>query len=199
MHRTVLESACVVGWLLTCFQPAILSAQPAQSDSGQLKYTDDKYEFSISVDGTWEDARLQGFAVPGVARVAYSGKAGACLVVFIQEPDQAFDPRFLVDESAKGLEHALGATTKVKEVRSVAGKQAMWLVVQGKGTGSAIDGKNDIPTTQHWVAIPREKDIVIALLTCSTADYETLSKSFAASLETLVVGGKQTATQSASK
>jgi hypothetical protein len=199
MLRTLLGVAGAVGCLMTCFPPAVTHAQEAKSDSGLLKYTDDKYEFSISVDANWENARLQGFAVPGVARVAYSGKAGACIVVFIQEPDQDFAPRFLVDESAKGLEHVLGVTTQAKEVRSVAGKQAMWLVVQGKGTGSAIDGKGDIPTTQHWVAIPRQKDIVIALLTCPTADYETLNKSFAASLEKLVVGGQQTAAQSASK
>ena len=72
----------------------------------------------------------------------------------------------------------------------------MWLVVEGDGTGGSIDGKGSVKTTQHWVAIPREKDVVVALLTSPTSAFPENRKSFEAALETLVVGGKQTAAQS---
>lgn len=163
------------------------------------KYVDDKYDFSISVPEPWKNARLQDYSVPGVARTAYAGTGRASIVVFVQEPGTAFEPRFLVDESAKSMVKSLGATVREKDVRSVAGKKAMWLVVEGKGTGGAIDGKGSVSTSQHWVAIPREKDVVVALLTSPTAEFEANRKSFEAALKTLVIGGSQTAAQSGSK
>jgi len=163
------------------------------------KYVDDKYDFSITVSDTWKKARLQDYTVPGMARTAYSKSAGASIVLFVQEPGQAFEPRFLVDESAKSIEKNLGATVREKEVRTVSGKKAMWLIVEGKGTGGAIDGKGSIKTSQHWVAIPREKDVIVALLTSPTTEFAENAKTFAESLKTLVVGGKQTEAQSESK
>ena len=74
----------------------------------------------------------------------------------------------------------------------------MWLIVEGKGTGGAIDGKGDVQTTQHWVAIPREKDIVVALLTSPASDFAENRKSFEAALKTFEVGGEQTEEQAAS-
>ncbi len=203
MARSIHINFCqwlVVGLLVVQAMAGGLSAQEAKpTDEKTQKYSDDKFDFSITVPTPWKSARLQDYAVPGVARVAYSGDKGASIVVFMQETGKDFTPRYLVDESAKGLENGLGATVKSKEVRSVSGKQAMWMVVQGKGTGGAIDGKGDVATTQHWVAIPREKDIVVILLTSSSEAYEKNAPSFEKSLKTLVVGGKQTAAQSESK
>ncbi len=163
------------------------------------KYVDDKYDFSLTVPGPWKNARLQDYTVPGVARVAYAGTGGSSIVVFVQEPGQAFAPRFLVDESAKSLEKNLGATIREKDVRSVAGKKAMWLIFDGKGTGGAVDGKGLVKTTQHWVAIPREKDVVVFLLTSPTAEFEDNEKSFGKVIEALTVGGSQTEDQRASE
>ncbi len=163
------------------------------------KYVDTKYDFSVTVPEPWESTRLQGYTVPGVARTAYSRPGGASIVFFVQEPGRDFEPRFLVDESAKSIEKNLGATVQEKEVRSVAGKKAMWLIVEGNGTGGAIDGKGTVRTTQHWVAIPREKDVIVALLTSPTSEFPENRKTFEASLKKFVVGGKQTAAQSESK
>lgn len=163
------------------------------------KYVDGKFDFSIKVSQPWKSGKLQDYAVPGVIRAAFAGADSASIVLFVQEPGQAFAPRFLVDESAKAIANQLGATVKEKEVRSVAKKQAMWLIVEGKGNGGAIDGKGDVKTTQFWVAIPREKDIVIALLTSPANAFDEHRKTFEAALETLVVGGTQTAAQQESK
>jgi hypothetical protein len=163
------------------------------------KYVDDKYEFSITVGAPWKSARLQTFTVPGVARAAYAQPGGSSIVIFLQEPGQAFDPRFLVDMSASSIERSLGATVREKDVKSIDEKKAMWLVVEGKGTGGAIDGKGDVQTTQHWVAIPRKKDVVVALLTSPTSDYDENRKSFEAALKTFQVGGEQTEQQAGSQ
>lgn len=203
--RTTALSAwlCTLGLVSLSSEPAAAQeSSPAAAQSGQpaaAKYSDSKFDFSIEVGQPWKSAPLQGFAVPGTPRVAYQGADGATIVIFMQEPGQAFDARFLLDASVQGMEQGLGVTTKAKEVRSVAGKQAMWMVVEGKGTGGAIDGKGQTATVQHWVAIPREKDIVVVLLTCPAAEYDTLKGSFEAAVKSLVVGGQQTDSQSKSK
>jgi len=184
---------------ITVFFLLILSVGTSVAEEPTGKYVDDKYDFSITVSDTWKKARLQDYAVPGVVRTAYSQSAGASIVLFVQEPGKAFEPRFLVDESAKSIEKNLGATVREKEVRTVAGKKAMWLIVEGNGTGGAIDGKGSVKTSQHWVAIPREKDVIVALLTSPTTEFAENAKTFAESLKTLVVGGKQTEAQSESK
>ncbi|MCC6508511.1 MAG: hypothetical protein IT423_05355 [Pirellulaceae bacterium] len=174
-------------------------SKPAGEKPAGVKYSDDKYDFSLTVGAPWKQARLADYTVPGVARAAYSASEGASLVVFVQEPGKAYEPRFLVDESAKAMEKSLGGTIRAKEVKSVANKQAMWMIVEGKGNGGAIDGQGAITTTQHWVGIPREKDIIVCLLTSPTSKFEENEKSFAAILKAMTVGGKQTAEQTQSK
>ncbi len=177
----------------------LLPRVDAVAQDEKNKYSDDKYDFTVEVSRPWTNAPLQGYTVPGVARAAYAGSRGASIVVFVQEPGKAFDPRFLVDESAKSMEKNLGATVSEKDVRDVDGKKAMSLVVEGKGTGGAIDGKGSIQTSQHWIAIPREKDVIVALLTSPTADFKKNQESFLASIKQLKIGGKQTAYQQESK
>ena len=173
--------------------PSVLAQEP------KGKYVDDQFDFSITVPEPWTTARLQDYAVPGVARAAFAKPNGASIVLFIQESGKPFEPRFLVDESAKAMEKSLGATVRTSDVRTVAGKQAMWLVLEGPGTGGAIDGKGAVKTGQHWVAIPRQTDVLVALLTSPSDQFAENARSFEAAIKTLVVGGKQTPAQSGSK
>ena len=195
MKRSVKVSAIVLLGLFAVLLPRVDAVAQDEKD----KYSDDKYDFTIEVSQPWRNAPLQGYTVPGVARAAYAGSRGASIVVFVQEPGKAFDPRFLVDESAKSMEKNLGATVSEKDVRDVDGKKAMSLVVEGKGTGGAIDGKGSVQTSQYWIAIPREKDVIVALLTSPTADFKTNQKSFLASIKKFKIGGTQTADQQESK
>jgi hypothetical protein len=163
------------------------------------KYADEKYGFSLSVPEPWAEAPVEHFSVPGTVRAAWSGKDNASLLAFMQEPGQAFSPRFLGDESAKAMREKLGCEITASDVKTVAGKKAMWLVATGKGTGGRLDGQGEVQTTTHWVAIPREKDIVIVLLTCPAAEYPKLLPSFEKALKSLEVKGTQTAEQSEAK
>jgi hypothetical protein len=71
----------------------------------------------------------------------------------------------------------------------------MWLIVEGDGNGGAIDCKGLMKTTQFWVAIPRAKDIIVALSTSPASAFVENRKSFEAALKTFVVGGTQTDAQ----
>ncbi len=179
---------------LTIVLPSIGGAQENPS-----RFQDPKYDFSISIPEPWQSADPKSFGVPGTLRKAYSHSDNASITLFIQLPDQAIAPRWMVDLSATAMEKNLKATVKEKEVKSVAGKQAMWMVVEGAGTGGTIDGKGAISTTQQWVAIPREKDIVVLLLTCPSKDFPSNQKTFQEAIESLKVGGVQTKEQSESK
>ncbi len=85
-----------------------------------------------------------------------------------------------------------GTAVRVAEVRPVAGREAMWMLIDGPGTGGAIDGKGDVKTTQHWVAVPHDKNIIVALLTCPTNDYAGLQKSFESAIISLKFTGPPT-------
>lgn len=162
-------------------------------------YVDPKYAFSIGVPKPWAEAPLASYSVPGTARAAWSGPAGSSIVAFVQEPpEEAISPRFLVDASA-ALMKKEGCTIKAAEVREVNGKKAMWLVLTSKGAGAAPDGKGDGDIAYHSVAVPREKDIVVVLLTCPAADYEGRRPSFEQAIKALKVQGAQTPEQAGAK
>ena len=103
MKRSLTVPAIMVLVLFAVLLPRVDAV--AQNENN--KYSDDKYDFTIEVSQPWRNAPLQGYTVPGVARAAYAGSRGASIVVFVQEPGKAFDPRFLVDESAKSMEKSL--------------------------------------------------------------------------------------------
>ncbi|MFM8405775.1 MAG: hypothetical protein ACKN94_00515 [Pirellulaceae bacterium] len=191
------------GWfralgMLLCGLIIILPSDAGAQDD-PTRFDDSKYDFSISIPDPWKPADPKNFAVPGTLRKAYSGAENASITLFVQLPDQAVEPRWMVDLSATSMEKNLKAIVKEKDVKAVAGKQAMWMVVEGAGTGGAIDGKGATPTTQQWVAIPREKDIVVLLLTCPAKDFPSNQKTFQKAMDSLKVGGVQTKEQSESK
>ena len=188
-YRVLLSSAILLAW-----------AAPGSSAEGDGKTISDEWcGFSVSVAEPWQRAPLRGYTAPGAIRCAWSGPNGASIVIFLQEPGAAISPRVILDGSVKAQKDKLGATVSVEAVRPIADMQAMWMVVSGKGNGGAIDGKGDIKTTQHWVAVPRERDVVVVLLSCPAADYARLQKSFESAVASLKLSGSQTAEQKSAK
>jgi hypothetical protein len=88
---------------------------------------------------------------------------------------------------------------KQKDVIDVSGMRAFSLVVNGNGNGAAIDGKGTVRTTQHWVAIPRDKDIVIFLMNSPETDYAKNDQVLQGVINTLKVTGQQSPEQRAAK
>ena len=103
------------------------------------------------------------------------------------------------NEILPAMREKFGCTIQTTDVKTVGGKKAMWMVATGKGTGGTLTGTGDVDTTTFWVAIPREKDIVVVLLTCPAADYEERRPSFESAIQSLKVQGTQTAEQSEAK
>jgi|SRR6185312_10783417 len=147
----------------------------------------------------WKQGDPKGFNVPGNICCAWSPDNVASVVVFVQTVGQPYSPRVLLEQSAQALEKGLGAEVKTKDVIDVAGMRGFSLVVTGNGNGAAIDGKGTVRTTQHWIAIPRDKDIVIFLMNSPDADYAKNDQVLQGVINTLKVTGQQSPEQRAAK
>lgn len=151
------------------------------------RYFDSEYRFAFATGDDWKPAPAGAFTVPGIARATYSRPGGVSLNLFIQETGAFVDPSWLVNESAKAQEEKLSATVVEKDVRKIAGHDAMWMIVEGPGTGTAITGNGPVRTTQHWIAIPREKDVLVALMTSPAGTFESNQQLFLKAMESLTL------------
>jgi hypothetical protein len=147
----------------------------------------------------WQQGDATKFTVPGNICCAWSPDNISSIAVFAQNSGKAYNPRVLLDQSAEGLTKSLGAEVRTKEVINVGGMRGFSLVVSGPGTGAGIDGKGTVRTTQHWVAVPREKDVVIFLMTTPDEKFAANEPAFQAMLSSLKITGTQTPDQQAAK
>jgi hypothetical protein len=168
---------------------------PGTGGTGQAAYG-----FNMTAPEGWTQATdTSTITVPGEVCCAWSPDGTSTLVVFRQKPKAPVNPRALLNQSAKAFQTSLGASVDAQEVRDVGGMRAMWMIVTGKGNGAAIDGKGTVPTTQHWVAIPRTTDVLIFLLTTPQDKFATYDAALQQSLQAIQVSGTQTAGQKAAK
>jgi len=175
-------------------QPAGVPA-PGTGGTGQAAFG-----FTLTAPEGWTQATdTSTITVPGEVCCAWSPDGTSTLVVFRQKPKVAVNPRAFVNQSAKAFQTSLGATVDQQDVRDVGGMRAMWMVVTGKGNGAAIDGKGTVPTSQHWVAIPRSTDVLIFLLTAPQDKFATYDGALQQALSTIQLSGTQTAGQKAAK
>jgi hypothetical protein len=147
----------------------------------------------------WQQGDASKFTVPGNICCVWSPDNISSIAVFAQNSGKAYNPRVLLDQSADGLTKSLGAEVRTKEVIDVGGMRGFSLVVSGPGTGAGIDGKGTVRTTQHWVAVPREKDVVIFLMTTPDEKFAANEPAFQTMLSSLKITGTQTPDQQAAK
>ncbi len=153
------------------------------------------WNFSVDQPAHWTTLNTRDVSVEGKALFAWRTQPQNEVVIFILKETQAHNPRILLNQFALAVRQAYKAEVKAAEVKAVAGMRAMWLVFTSKGTGRMVDGVGDIPTTQHRVEIPREKDRLVLMLTSPTDRYPAALKEFEAMLKTLKVEGTQTKEQ----
>lgn len=164
------------------------------------KVTPEQMGISFAPPQGWQAADPATFTLPGDVCCAWKPGELSSIVVFLQKPGRAFLPRVLLDETAKAFRNPpINAEVQRQEVVDIGGKRAFSLVVTAGGNGAAIDGKGDIRTTQHWVAIPREQDVVLLLMTTPAEKFGQHEQTFQAVLNSLQVSGTQTAEQQASQ
>jgi hypothetical protein len=147
----------------------------------------------------WQQGDATKFTVPGNICCVWSPDNISSIAVFAQNSGKPYNPRVLLDQSADGLQKSLGAEVRTKEVINVGGMRGFSLVVSGPGTGAGIDGKGTVRTSQHWVAVPRDKDVVIFLMTTPDEKFAANEAAFQTMLSTLKITGTQTPDQQSAK
>src|SRR5215203_1569194 len=177
------------------------AAAPGQgtAPAGPKVVSPEQIGISFAAPQGWQQGDPTKFTLPGDICCAWSPDNVASIVAFVQQTGKPLNPKVLLDQSAQALQTGVGAQVKTKEVLDVGGKRAFSLVVTAPGNGAAIDGKGTVQTTQHWVAIPREKDVIIFLMTTPDEKFAANEQVFQSVLSSLQVSGTQTADQQASK
>jgi hypothetical protein len=147
----------------------------------------------------WQQGDPTKFTVPGTICCVWSADNISSVAVFVQNSGKPYNPRTLLNQSAEGLQKSLGAEVRQKDVVDIGGMRGFSLVVSGNGTGAGIDGKGTVRTDQHWVAVPRDKDVVIFLMTTPDDKFAANEAAFQAMLGSLKITGTQTPDQQAAK
>ena len=147
----------------------------------------------------WQQGDPTKLTLPGTVCCVWSPDGTTSVAIFVQNSGKPYNPRVLLEQSAEALQKGLNAEVRTKEVVSVGGMRGFSLVVSGPGTGAAIDGKGAVRTDQHWIAIPRDKDVVIFLMTTPDDKFAANDAAFQTMLTTLKVTGTQTPDQQAAK
>jgi hypothetical protein len=150
--------------------------------------------FRLTPPSGWHLVEHAGFAVPGELRAGWSRDDLSSILVFTVHLTVPVNPAFLLVQqraAAKKLHAQIGEAQQ----RTIAGMQAMSFVLTAAGTGGAIDTSGEDPTSQHWIAIPHQTEVLFVLLTAPAdvfGDYEPI---FRGVLDTLKVDWAQTADQ----
>lgn len=147
----------------------------------------------------WQQGDPTKLTLPGTVCCVWSPDGTTSVAIFVQNSGKPYNPRVLLEQSADALQKGLNAEVRTKEVVTVGGMRGFSLVVSGPGTGAAIDGKGTVRTNQHWVAIPRDKDVVIFLMTTPDEKFAANEAAFQTMLGSLKVTGTQTPDQQAAK
>jgi hypothetical protein len=174
-------------------------AAPGQAAAPKGGVPPEQIGLSFAPPQGWQQGDPTKFAVPGTICCVWSPDNASSIAVFVQNSGKPYNPRTLLEQSAEGLQKSLGAEVRQKDVVNVGGMKGFSLVVSGKGTGAGIDGKGTVITDQHWVAVPRDKDVVIFLMTTADEKFATNEAAFQSMLSSLKISGTQTPDQQAAK
>jgi hypothetical protein len=180
--------------------PPAQTPPPSQADPNAGKgVPPEQIGLSFAPPQGWAQGDPTKFAVPGTICCVWSPDNASSIAVFVQNSGKPYNPRTLLNQSAEGLQKSLGAEVRQSEVIDVGGMRGFSLVVSGNGTGAGIDGKGTVRTDQHWVAVPRDKDVVIFLMTSADEKFAANEAAFQTMLGTLKISGTQTPDQQAAK
>jgi hypothetical protein len=168
---------------------------PGTTGTAPKVMTPEQIGISFAAPQGWQEGDPTKFTLPGDICCAWSPDNIASIVAFVQKTGKPLNPKVLLDQSAQALQTGVGAQVKTKEVIDVGGKRGFSLVVTAPGNGAAIDGKGTVLTTQHWIAIPREQDVIIFLMTTPDEKFTANEQVFQSLLSSLKVSGNQTPDQ----
>jgi hypothetical protein len=168
---------------------------PGTPGTGPKVMTPEQIGISFAPPQGWQQGDPTKLSLPGDPCCAWSPDNVASIVAFVQKSGKPLNPKVLLDQSAQALQSGFGAQVKTKEVIDIGGKRGFSLVVTAPGSGAAIDGKGTVLTTQHWIAVPREQDVIIFLMTTPDEKFAANEQVFQSMLSSLQVSGTQTPDQ----
>jgi hypothetical protein len=150
-------------------------------------YVDEDYGVKVAAPLNWARWNPRSTEVPGEICRAWSSDGITGIYLFVQKTDKPYPAQQLARAHAVIRALEMGGEIHKKELRKIAGREAMSVVFTAKGTGYAADGKGEVPTTQHSIAIPREKHIVNLWLISPENGFDAANQVFEAMLKTLEV------------
>ena len=156
-------------------------------------FHDEALGIRMSAPGWWIRANPALLEAPGTILRAWTRDGTATIVVSRQETATPWPQRDLLDRIASSLAF-LGAEIQAREVHHFKDLRALGLVATG--TGESEDGPR---TTQHWVAVPRERDVLVFLLSTPEAAFAADERTFEKMLASVEIEGSQAPEQRVEK
>jgi hypothetical protein len=144
-------------------------------------FADDKLGIRMRAPGFWIRANPALLDAPGKILRAWTRDGSATIVLLCWETDPG-DPPLFQERLRGALEEGLGAQVQAREVQGLRGLKAVGLVA----TGTGEDGRK---IQQHWIAIPRERDVLVLLLSTSEVSFVRDERTFEKMLPSVVIQG----------
>lgn len=168
---------------------AVVFASPAYAQQKHSRvYVDKKYGFSLTPPAKWEEMEAKFVSVPGEVRAVWTPDGSSTLVVFVQKsPGAAPTAKECLDVSANVMKQLKDAELLEQETRTIAGREATWLVAVAPGIGGAILPGGTVRTARIWTTIPRASELIVLWLTVPEAKLAKYRPVLEKTLETLKV------------
>jgi hypothetical protein len=134
-------------------------------------YADEAVGIRMSAPGFWIRANPALLEVPGGILRAWTRDGSATVVVFRREMDRAWSAQELLERAADELESGLGAEVKARELHRLSGLDVVGVVARGRGEDGMQHG-------QHWVLVPRQRELIVLLLSTPGVSFDADERTF---------------------
>ncbi len=140
-------------------------------------FADEAAGIRMSAPGFWIRANPALLEVPGAILRAWTRDGRATVVVFHRErrerreTDRAGSARELMERAAAELESGLGVEVKARELHRLSGLDVVGVVARG-------NGEDGMQYEQHWVLVPRQRDLIVLLLSAPEVSFDADERTF---------------------
>jgi hypothetical protein len=137
-------------------------------------FADEAVGIRMSAPGFWIRANPALLEVPGTILRAWTRDGSATVVVFRRarrELERAWSAQELLERAAAELESELGAEVKARELHRLNGLDVVGVVARGSGEGGT-------QWEQHWVLVPRQRDLIVLLLSAPGVSFDADERTF---------------------
>lgn len=146
-------------------------------------FADTALGIRMRAPGWWIRANPALLEAPGKILRAWRKDGATVIVVAREQTRSAWSAEETLEQATAAL-GLLGAEVQAREVHEICGLRALGLVAAGTGE----DGERP-RTKQHWVVVPREKDVLLFLLSAPEASFAAAEQIFEKMLASLEIEG----------